>query len=106
MRPPILSARTSRRLEAFEVRGGVAWKDREDLDSHQSVGQPDSQTSLLLDSREVAALLGLGRTKAYELMARSEIPVIRIGRSVRVPRKALIQWISERTIGSDGAPWR
>lgn len=52
---------------------------------------------LLLDSREVATLLGLGRTKVFELMAAGELPVIRIGRSVRVPREALVTWIARRT---------
>ena len=31
-------------------------------------------------------------------MARSEVPVIRIGRCVRVPRAALMEWIAEQTV--------
>jgi len=50
----------------------------------------------LLDSREVARLLGIGRTKAYQMMTRTELPVVRIGRSVRVPRAALSTWISAK----------
>jgi len=57
---------------------------------------PPSET-LLLDSREVSRLLGVGRTKAFEMMARAELPVVRIGRCVRVPRGALADWISIRT---------
>ena len=49
---------------------------------------------LLVDSREVARLLGIGRTKAFELMARDELPVVRIGRSVRVLRAALDCWVT------------
>ena len=49
----------------------------------------DGRKPWLLDSREVARLLGVGRTKAFQLMARGEIPVVRIGRCVRVPREAL-----------------
>jgi excisionase family DNA binding protein len=52
---------------------------------------------LLLDSREVARLLRVGRTKAFQLMARGEVPVVRIGRNVRVPRTHLEMWIAERT---------
>src|ERR1700687_3835775 len=48
----------------------------------------------LLDCREVSRLLGIGRTKAYQMMRRTEVPVVRIGRSVRVPRGALRTWIS------------
>lgn len=53
--------------------------------------------SLLVDSREVAHLLGIGRTKAFQLMARDELPVVRIGRCVRVPRAALEEWVTEQS---------
>jgi excisionase family DNA binding protein len=51
----------------------------------------------LLRVEEVARLLGIGRTKAFEMVARRELPVIRMGRLVRVPRAALDAWIAERT---------
>jgi len=62
-----------------------------------SHGAARSEQKVLLDSRDVARLLGLGRTKVFEMMARSELPVIRIGRCVRVPREALMEWISSET---------
>ena len=62
-----------------------------------SHGAAGSEQKVLLDSRDVARLLGLGRTKVFEMMARSELPVIRIGRCVRVPREALMEWISDET---------
>ena len=43
----------------------------------------------LLQAEEVAKLLGIGRSKAYEMMAHGELPALRIGRLVRVPRHAL-----------------
>src|SRR5712691_7472454 len=52
---------------------------------------------LLVDSREVARLLSIGRTKAFELMAREQVPVVRIGRSVRVLRSALESWANQQT---------
>jgi excisionase family DNA binding protein len=52
---------------------------------------------LLLDSCAVAELLDLGRTKVFQMMARGELPVIRIGRSVRVPLSELESWIANRT---------
>jgi prophage regulatory protein len=51
----------------------------------------------LLRAHEVARLLGIGRSKTYELIARGELPSLRIGRLVRVPRHALEQWIAEHT---------
>ena len=50
----------------------------------------------LLRAEEAAHMLGIGRTKIYEMIARGEIPALRIGRLVRVPRHALEEWISDR----------
>jgi prophage regulatory protein len=55
----------------------------------------DADLPLLIDSREVARLLGIGRTKAFELIARRELPAVRIGRCVRVSRAALSEWVLE-----------
>ncbi|HEX2455411.1 MAG TPA: helix-turn-helix domain-containing protein [Vicinamibacterales bacterium] len=52
---------------------------------------------LLLKAEEVAKMLGLGRTKVYEMMGAGELPVVRIGTAVRVPRQRLLDWIEENT---------
>jgi excisionase family DNA binding protein len=57
---------------------------------------------LLLKAGEVATLLGLGRSKVFAMLAVGELPVLRIGRSVRVPRVALEGWIAEQTQHSRG----
>ena len=62
---------------------------------------PPPSGILLLDSREVSRLLGIGRTKAFEMMARAELPVVRIGRCVRVPHEALAAWIRDKTVEID-----
>jgi excisionase family DNA binding protein len=59
------------------------------------VGKVD--TPLLLKADEVAKMLGLGRTKIYDMMGGGELPVVRIGSAVRVPRKQLLDWIEEHT---------
>jgi excisionase family DNA binding protein len=53
----------------------------------------------LLRGREVAKLIGCSRALAYRLMQRGVIPTVRIpgGRSVRVPREALVEWIRANT---------
>ena len=51
---------------------------------------------LLLRVPEVAKALGLGRTKVYELIETGELPVIRLGRAVRVSVTALQKWVEGR----------
>ena len=51
---------------------------------------------MLLKVEAAAKLLSLGRTKTYALIAAGELPVIRVGRAVRVPVASLHQWIEER----------
>ncbi|MBX6764579.1 MAG: helix-turn-helix domain-containing protein [Rubrobacteraceae bacterium] len=45
---------------------------------------------------EVAEVLRIARSRAYELVAEGEIPSVRIGRSVRVSRRELENWLKER----------
>ncbi len=42
---------------------------------------------------EVAGVLRIARSRAYELVGSGEIPSIRIGRSVRVNRRELDAWL-------------
>ena len=55
-----------------------------------------SDFPMLLKVEAAAKLLSLGRTKTYALIASGELPVIRVGRAVRVPVTALHQWVEER----------
>jgi excisionase family DNA binding protein len=47
----------------------------------------------LLTVPEAARLLRISRNLAYELVAQRQIPALRLGRAIRVPRHALIEWI-------------
>jgi len=47
------------------------------------------QPKLTLSADEVAALLGLSRAKVYDAIRTGEIPSIRFGRRVLVPRASL-----------------
>ncbi|MGH9023547.1 MAG: helix-turn-helix domain-containing protein [Acidimicrobiia bacterium] len=44
---------------------------------------------LTLTVEEAAQLLGISRALAYELIARHELPSLRLGRRIVVPRRAL-----------------
>jgi excisionase family DNA binding protein len=57
--------------------------------------------SMLLTVRDVAVALRLGRTRTYALLRSGEIPVIRVGRAVRVPRDGLYRWIEEHCTSVD-----
>jgi excisionase family DNA binding protein len=50
-----------------------------------------------LRAREVAARLGLSADQIYAMIARGELPSVRVGRAVRVPEDALARWLAART---------
>ena len=60
------------------------------------VGLVDSSTSALamlpevLTAREAAAILRVGRNQLYQAVARGQLGAIRIGRSIRIPKQALL----------------
>ncbi len=54
---------------------------------------------VLLTVPEAARRLSLGRTTAYQLIRRGELPSIRVGRAVRVPVHALDAWVATHTCG-------
>ena len=49
---------------------------------------PDHRPRLTVTVREAAELVGISRTLAYELIARGELPHLRLGRRILVPRRA------------------
>ena len=55
-----------------------------------------SSQALLLRVAEAARLLSLSRAALYPMLGR-EIQVVRIGRSVRIPREALEKFVAERS---------
>src|ERR1700674_4485839 len=67
-----------------------------EVQASTSTGANEDDAPWLLDSRNVSRLLGIGRSKAFQMMLRAELPVVRIGRCVRVPRSALVLWISNQ----------
>jgi excisionase family DNA binding protein len=79
----------------------ATWNDRCRRKNSADEGGP-AMEPLLLKAGEAAKLLGLGRSKVFAMLAVGELPVIRIGRSVRVPRAALEDWIAEHTQHASG----
>jgi excisionase family DNA binding protein len=56
---------------------------------------PPPHEPLLLRPVEAARLLGIGRSKLFEMLARNELPVVRMGRCVRIPRRELSSWVAQ-----------
>lgn len=48
---------------------------------------------LLLTAGEMASVLRIGRNAAYQLVKDGSVQTIHVGRSIRVPRSALIQFV-------------
>ncbi|MFI5041707.1 MAG: helix-turn-helix domain-containing protein [Acidimicrobiales bacterium] len=55
----------------------------------------DERTRLTLTVEEAAAVVGISRTLAYELVARGELPHLRLGRRIVIPRSALEALVSQ-----------
>lgn len=53
----------------------------------------------MLRSEDAARVLGIGRTKLYEMIRRGELPALRIGRLIRIPRSTLTRWVEANTRG-------
>lgn len=52
---------------------------------------------LLLKPMDVAHVLGISKSKVYELLSTGELPSIRIGKSIRVSTEDLRKWVASRT---------
>ena len=51
---------------------------------------------LLLTIPQVSAMLGLGRSKIYDLIRDEGLPSAKFGTAVRVPAEELKQWVKQR----------
>lgn len=47
--------------------------------------------------KEVAELLGISRSYAYEMVKEKKLPVLDLGRRKVIPKASLDQWIQENT---------
>jgi len=53
----------------------------------------------VLTVEDMAAYLRIGRGKAYELVHQRQVPHVRVGRYIRIPREALLRWLEGRVQG-------
>ena len=55
---------------------------------------------LLLNTTQLADLLGVSHSSVYELIQKSGFPSLRIGKRIVIPKEELRQWISDNTKGT------
>lgn len=65
----------------------------------------DSDAKLVYDVPEAGALLGLSRNASYEAAKRGDIPTIRVGKLLKVP-KAALESLLQRSWPTDAKPSR
>ncbi|MGO9455909.1 MAG: helix-turn-helix domain-containing protein [Acidimicrobiales bacterium] len=58
---------------------------------------------LVFTVAEAGELLGISRAFAYELVARGELPVIRLGRRRLIPKRALLELVGMDTAANSGS---
>jgi len=74
------------------------WSGRTAMDTHFETSTDRIGDRLVYTVAEAGALLGISRAFAYELVARGELPVIRLGRRRLVPKVALLTLVeADRT---------
>ena len=57
---------------------------------------------MLLRATDLAAALGISRSMAYQLMNSNSLPgIVRLGRSLRISKRALDEWIDRQVDGTD-----
>ena len=54
---------------------------------------------ILVTAREAASLLGISRSRVFELLTTGELPSLTIGRSRRIPLDLLVAWVRDRVNG-------
>lgn len=51
------------------------------------------ELSMTLRVEDLMPILGIGRNTAYELIRSGQIRSVRIGRQIRIPREALLEFL-------------
>ena len=53
---------------------------------------------LALRVEELMPVLGIGRNTAYELVSSGQIRSIRVGRQIRIPKEALLEFLCKKSL--------
>ena len=64
-------------------------------------GRREGMSKLLLTSEEVAEVLGIGRSKVFELLAAGQLRSVKIGRCRRIAAATLTQFVASLEAEAD-----
>jgi len=56
----------------------------------------------VLTAREAAAILRVGRNQLYQAVARGQLGAVRIGRTIRIPKQALLDLLATNSPAASG----
>jgi excisionase family DNA binding protein len=56
-----------------------------------------------LRAGDIASMLGVTTGRVYQLIAAGEIPVVKVGGAIRIPRSAWAQWLEGQTEAALGS---
>jgi excisionase family DNA binding protein len=57
--------------------------------------RPDDEQKFI-SLNDLQEILGIGRTKAYDLVTSSDLPAVRIGRIIRISKQDLTDWLERQ----------
>ena len=68
------------------------------MDKKEKKSLPEPRTYTV---EQIAAMLNIGRTTAYQLVKQEEFRIVRIGNAIRVSKKSFDEWLEslEKTYG-------
>ena len=73
------------------------WRPADEHGDHPPSQPPAGMLAGLpevLTAREAAAVLRVGRNQLYQAVARGDLPSVRIGRTIRIPKHALLNLLT------------
>lgn len=52
---------------------------------------------LILNVNDVVSILAISKVSAYELVKSKGFPVVRVGRRIKIPKAAFIEWLDDQS---------
>ena len=52
---------------------------------------------LVLNVSDVASIMAISKVSAYELVKSNGFPVVRVGRRIKIPKAAFVEWLNDQS---------